>query len=62
MGKKNIKSSSGIWSAVASWFACFGSANKAADSGRPGSARYDPAAGMVAAAKHFSSAHNVKFG
>ena len=62
MGKKKVQSSSGIWSAVASWFVCFGSANKAADSGRPGSAGYDPAAGMVAAAKHFSSAHNVKFG
>ena len=58
-GKKKIKSTSGIWSAVASWFVCFGSANKAADSGSPG---YDPAAEMVAAAKHFSSAHNVKFG
>ena len=59
MGKKKIKSTSGIWSAVASWFFCFCSANKAADSGSPG---YDPAAEMVAAAKHFSSAHNVKFG
>jgi hypothetical protein len=47
------------------WFACFGSAKAVDDSGRPagaGSHDPEPAAGMVAAAKHFSSAHCVKFG
>ena len=64
MGKNKIKSrSAGIYSAMASWFACFGSAGKAAgDSGGPRKAGYHPAAGMVAAAKHFSSAHSVRFG
>ena len=61
MGKKT-KSCSGFCSAMASWLACFGSAKAADDNGRTGSAGYDPAAGMVAAAKLFSSAHNVKFG
>ena len=65
MGRNKIKSGYGVWGAVASWFACFGSAKAVDDSGRPGSAgSYDPApaAGMVAAAKHFSNAHRVKFG
>ena len=65
MGRNKIKSGYGVWAAVASWFSCFGSAKAADDSGRPGSAgSYDPApaAGMVAAAKHFSNAHRVKFG
>jgi hypothetical protein len=61
MGSK--KAGSGFWSAVSFWFACFGSAKASSDdSGRRCAAHYNPADGMVAAAKHFSSAHSVKFG
>lgn len=53
------KSGSGFRSVMVSWFACFRSP-KAANTGDRGT--YDPAGGMVAAAKHFSSAHKINFG
>jgi hypothetical protein len=40
-------------------FACFGSPKAKGTRSRAG---YDPAGGMVAAAKHFSSAHKINFG
>jgi hypothetical protein len=61
MGRNKIKPGYGVWAAVASWISCFGSPKAAHDSGHTVSAEYDPAAGMVAAAKHFYTAHNIKF-
>ncbi|KAF7073865.1 hypothetical protein CFC21_078790 [Triticum aestivum] len=60
------KSSPGFWSVVASWFACFRRPPKvkaASTGGRTTTyEEYDPAGGMVAAARHFSSAHKINFG
>jgi hypothetical protein len=53
------KSGSGFWSAVVSWFSCFGSPKATSTGGHAG---YDPAGGMAGAAKHFSSAHKINFG
>ncbi|EMS60498.1 hypothetical protein TRIUR3_03964 [Triticum urartu] len=57
------KSSSGFWSTVASWLACFRPPKGKAASTTGGRATtYDPVGGMVAAAKHFSAAHKINFG
>ncbi|KAM3277038.1 hypothetical protein ACQJBY_045062 [Aegilops geniculata] len=52
------KSSSGFWATVASCFR----PPKAVASTAGRTTTYDPAAGMVAAAKHFSGAHKINFG
>uniref|UniRef100_M0YKS2 Uncharacterized protein n=1 Tax=Hordeum vulgare subsp. vulgare TaxID=112509 RepID=M0YKS2_HORVV len=53
------ESSSGFWSTVAS---CFRppKGKPASTGGR--TTMYDPAGGMVAAARHFSGAHKINFG
>ncbi|KAI4966510.1 hypothetical protein ZWY2020_040680 [Hordeum vulgare] len=58
------KSSFGFWSVLASSFACFRPPKvKAASTGdRTTTYEHDPAGGMVAAAKHFPSAHKINFG
>ncbi|EMS60496.1 hypothetical protein CFC21_066972 [Triticum aestivum] len=59
------KSSPGFWSVVGSWFACFrrpAKAKAASAGGRTTTYEYGPADGMVAAARHFSSAHKINFG
>jgi hypothetical protein len=52
----------GFWSVISSWIACFRSPKTATSTGYKVRGPYDPAGEMVAAGKHFSSAHKINFG
>ncbi|KAJ1288244.1 hypothetical protein BS78_02G099300 [Paspalum vaginatum] len=60
MGSKKIKSGTGFWSAMVSWFTSFGSVTASGSSNKRD--RHGAPSGMIVAAKHFSTAHSVKFG